>query len=501
MPDASPVAPPAWLDSPLEYVRQRLGVEPDLWQARALTESGKPGKRRICLHACAGPGKTAVLAWLIDWFMLTQLDHREVPNGICLSETEKNLKTNLWKEIAKWSSKDPLITATFTQNSERMYENAHKLTWFMEARSYPESATPEDVGKALSGLHGDYVIVALDEAGGMPPMILKRAEQALASCKRGIIIVAGNPTSRNSALYAATQNPEYVNIRITADPDDPERTPRVDKEWARRQIAEHGRKNPWVMAYILGEFPETDFRGLLSPDDVRAAMNRAAPPGDMLAYERRLGVDVARYGDDSSVIFPRQGNQAYVPVVIRKAGGTEVSRRVESACIKWAGDADVPAIFMDDTGGYGSSVVDHLRDDRYQPIAINVSGQADDPDHFVNRRAELHWRAASWVKRGGCLPDVEGLAEEACATLYTSDGGKLKMEPKELVKKRLGRSPDLWDAFCLTFAQSERYAHGGYRGARPGDAGDVTVEFESAAEMVAAASGIGPVDRGPTRMG
>ena len=471
---------PAWLDSPLEYVRQRLGIEPDKWQTRALQEVGKPGKRRVCLHACAGPGKTAVLAWVIDWFMLTQLDHDEVPNGICLSETEKNLKTNLWKEIAKWSAKDPLITATFTQNSERMYQKDAKLTWFMEARSYPESADPEDVGKALSGLHGDYVIVALDEAGGMPPLILRRAEQALASCKRGIIIVAGNPTSKNSALYEATKDPQYVNIRITADPDDPERTPRVDKEWARAQIAEHGRSNPWVKAYILGEFPDTDFRGLLSEDEARASMARAASPGDMLVFERRLGVDVARFGDDRSVLFPRQGRQAYVPREIRKADGITVARHVEGACSKWAGDAECPAIFVDDTGGYGSSVVDHLRMDRYEPLAINVSGAADDPDHFGNRRAELGWRAAQWVKSGGCLPDIDGLAEEAAATLYYMDGSKLKLESKEQVKRRLGRSPDLWDAFCLTFAQEERYAHGGERGG----AGDVTVEYVSAAQSI-----------------
>ena len=125
---------PAWLDDCDVYARERLGMVPDAWQSRAFKEVSKPGKRRVCLLASVGPGKTATLAVVINWFMLTQLDHAEVPNGICLSETEKNLKTNLWKEIAKWSAKDPIIAATFTQNSERFYNNASKLTWFMEAR-------------------------------------------------------------------------------------------------------------------------------------------------------------------------------------------------------------------------------------------------------------------------------------------------------------------------------------------------------------------------------
>ena len=473
------VLAPAWLDDADAYIRERLGAVPDAWQSRALKEISKPGKRRVALHACAGPGKTATLAWAIDWFMLTQLDHEEVPNGICLSETEKNLKTNLWKEIAKWSQRDPLITATFTQNSERLYNNGAKLTWFMEARSYPESADPVEVGKSLSGLHGDYVIVVLDEAGGMPPILLQRAEQALASCKRGIIIVAGNPVSKSSALYAAVQHPDYVKIRITGDPDDPDRSPRIDIGWARAQIKEHGRDNPWVRSYILGEFPDAEFNGLLSPDDILKATLRGAPPGDSLVFERRLGVDVARYGDDASALFPRQGRQAYMPVVIRKQGGIEVARRIETAMARWCPDGDV-AVFVDDTGGYGSSVIDHLRMDRYEPVPINVSGAADDPDHYANRRAELHSRAAAWVKSGGCLPDVEGLAEEACATRYTAEGGKLKMEPKEMVKRRLGRSPDLWDAFCLTFAQTERYLDGRDRDNKDG----LTVDFTSASAQI-----------------
>ena len=479
---------PAWLDDCDAYARERLVMVPDAWQTKAFKEVSKPGKRRVCLHACAGPGKTAALAVIINWFMETQLDHEEVPNGICLSETEKNLKTNLWKEIAKWSQRDPVLTATFTQNSERFYNNEAKLTWFMEARSYPESADPVEVGKSLSGLHGDYVIVVLDEAGGMPPILLQRAEQALSSCKRGIIVVAGNPTSKSSALYAAVQHPDYAKIRITGDPDDPDRSPRIDIEWARAQIKEHGRDNPWVRSYILGEFPDAEFNGLLSPDDILKSTLRRAPASDCVVFERRLGVDVARYGDDSSVLFPRQGRQGYKPVIIRKQGGIEVARRVESAMLRWSPDI-LPAVFVDDTGGYGSSVIDHLRMDRYEPVPVNVSSTADDPDHYANRRAELHSRAAAWVKGGGCLPDIDGLSEEACATRYTAEGGKLKMEPKGMVKRRLGRSPDLWDAFCLTFAQPERYADGRTRGG----SGDVEVDYTSASQQVESGSRRGDI--------
>lgn len=449
---------PSWLDNPVAFVRDRLKAEPDAWQLRALEMLGKPGRNRICMKACAGPGKTSVLAWSALWFMLTQLDKDELPNGICLSSTEDNLRTNLWKEIAKWLARDPLLSDQFAMNSERLYQKDSKSLWFLAARSYPQSSDPLSAGESLSGLHGDYVLVLLDEAGSMPPSILTRAEQALSNCKRGVILLAGNPTSRDSALYKAATSGHYENIKITADPDDPERTPRVAKEWAAEQIEAHGRNDPWVRSYILGEFPERDFSGLLSPEEVERSQMRSAPMADKVAYERRIGVDVARFGDDRTVLFPRQGRQAYMPIEMRNADGPKVVRRLQAAVDRWTpSPAPVPAIYVDDTGGYGSSVVDHAAIQRLGVIPVNVSESADDPEHYFNRRAEIYWRAAQWVKSGGCLPEIPGLAEEAAATQYDTPNGRLKLEPKELVKRRLGRSPDLWDAFCLTFSEKDRY--------------------------------------------
>jgi len=127
--------------------------------------------------------------------------------------------------------------------------------------------------------------------------MIKSAEQGLTSCEDGLIITAGNTTSQTGLLYEvavrgrsqldADGKPIWEVVSITADPDDPKRTPRVPVEWARQQIELYGRENPWVMAYVLGLFPPGSIDALLSADDVEKAMN--IHPGLSSTPGRRSG--------------------------------------------------------------------------------------------------------------------------------------------------------------------------------------------------------------------
>jgi hypothetical protein len=102
-------------------------------------------------------------------------------------------------------------------------------------------------GKTLSGLHSKYVLALVDESGAIPLTVLRAAEQALSNCTFGKIVQAGNPISLDGMLYAAASPRRHLwhVIRITADPDDPNRSPRVDLAWAREQIATYGH---WALA-------------------------------------------------------------------------------------------------------------------------------------------------------------------------------------------------------------------------------------------------------------
>ena len=438
---------------PVAMVREEFGVEPDKWQVLALHafRSWDRHLLRISLQACAGPGKTAVLAW-IGWnFLLCYAEQGEHPRGACVSVTHDNLMDNLWPEFAKWQTKSPLLTAAFKWTKTRIFAKDHEQTWFLSARSFPQNADNETIGRTLSGVHGKYVLFLIDESGAIPPAIGKTAEQAMGEAlERGgfcKIIQAGNPLTREGLLYDSTSNGAWHVIRITGDPLDANRSPRINKQWAEEQIKLHGRDDPWVMAYILGLFPLSAINTLLSPDDVETAMQRGHQLAAYAYSEKRLGVDVARSGLDKTIIFPRQGLAAFKYTEMSQADGPQIAARLLQAKNKWRCHRE----FVDDTGGFGSSVIDSARMAGMTPLGIHFAGKAIS-DKYFNKRSEMWFLMAEWVKRGGALPKCPLLKRELVTPTYTLHNGKFRLEEKDQIKKRLGFSPDRADALGLTFA-------------------------------------------------
>lgn len=441
-----------WREKSILFVTEELHAQPDKWQEKACEAWDDPKIKRISLQACAGPGKSATLAWLGLHFLSCQGEPGDHPKGAAVSITGDNLRDNLWPEYAKWRERSEFLKKAFTWNSERIYANDHPETWFISARSFAKTANAEEQGKTLSGLHSGYVLGQLDESGGIPLTVGKTAEQALSKCKWGKLIQAGNPVSREGMLYAAATTLRHLwhVIRITGDPEDKNRSPRIDMDWAKAQISTYGRDNPWVMAYILGEFPPSSINVLLGPEEVEAAMSRVVLAADYAHQQKRLGIDVALEGNDRTVLFPRQGLQAFPPVELRNQRGPAVAARAALARDKWHWET----CFVDDTGGFGAAVEDAMSQASIPHVPINFSGKADDP-RYLNKRAEMWFRMAEWVKRGGSLPKDPELVRELTTPTYTLVNGKFQIEPKDQIKKRLGFSPDKADALGLTFAWVE----------------------------------------------
>lgn len=439
-----------WRADPVQFVIDNFNVTPDEWQRDALAHLGgeRNPKRKLCMKACTGPGKSATLAWA-GWHRLSCFAAKgEHPKGAALSITSDNLKDNLWAELSKWQARSSFLSSAFTWTKEKIYANDHPETWFLSARSFAKDADAEAIGRSLSGLHSQFPFVLLDETGDMPTAVGKAALQIFTGDPAdAAIIQAGNPTSTTGLLYESCVNGGWDVITITADPDDVKRTPRVSIEHAREMIATYGRDNPWVMATILGLFPPAGFRSLLGIEDVKAAMERHYRENQYSAAAKILGVDVAREGDDSSVIFPRQGLVATDPTVLRNSdslfGAGVVSR-------KWQ-EWDADGCFVDNTGGFGGGWIDQLRVLGRSPMAIHFAGKATDP-RYANKRAEMWFAMAKWVKEGGALPNIPNLIAELTTPTYSFKGDQFLIEPKEEIKKRLGRSPDLADALALTFA-------------------------------------------------
>jgi len=450
----------AWKADPVLFVRENFKVEPDLWQLDALNALMKPDKdgvSRLAMKACAGPGKSAVLAWVGWWFLSCWGDIGDHPKGVATSTTGKNLEDNLWPELAKWQQRSPYLKAMFAHQAESIFAKDHPDTWFLSARSFAKAANAEEQGRVLSGTHSGFVFFLIDESGDINPSVGRAAEQGMGGVRRGMIAQAGNPTSLDGLLYDSTvsDRAKWSVIEITADPDDPKRTPRVSAAWAQDQINKYGRDNPWLMSYVLGKFPPGGVNTLMGVEEVTAALGRHIRLDRYSFAPKVIGVDVARFGDDRTCIFRRQGLASWEPDILRNARSEDIAARVAVMARQrktmdnpaWEADA----IMVDGTGGYGAGAVDALRLANWEPIEVQFAGKASDRK-FGNKRCEIWWKLKEWIQDGGCLPNIPDLLRELTAPKYFMKGGMLWIEEKEQIKKRLGFSPDLADALACTFS-------------------------------------------------
>lgn len=444
------------------FFENELGEKLDIWQEKVvkLFMSRDDDCRRIALKACVGCGKTFVLAGCIWLFLLTQGDEKEHPKGFCLSITKDNLKTNLWTELAKLYYRSKLLQILFKYEATKIFCRYHPETWKFELKAFRVGASDDEAGEALSGLHSAYVLTVLDETGEMPIGIGKKAEQSLPNTKFGKILQAGNPSSTSGLLYhsCVTTSKLWKVVNITGDPDDPERATRVDIEWAKNLINEYGRDNPWVQGRVLGMFPSSNFNTLLSADEIEEAYKRSYNEQDLAIYNTRYGVDVARFGDDRTVITRRWGHVVFQPIVMRHQITQSITARVVQEWLDH--DNNNEMIYVDGTGGYGNGVIDMLTMSKYPNMSVINNSTKELPDNrFGNMRAYTYWQMAQWIKQRGQLPrQSREYMKELTQIQYYYHKDKIMIEDKAMIKKRLGFSPDVSDSLALTFATPDRPA-------------------------------------------
>lgn len=444
-----------WRKDPVQFVKDNFGVTPDAWQIEFLMAA--VGNNRISATASKGVGKTASLSWLCWWFLVCF----PKPNIAAVSTSIDNLRDGLWKEMSVWAGKSEIISKHFVITATKIYEKDHQLDWWMSARGYSKAADANQQADALAGLHAEYMMFIIDEAGTVPDAVGAAAEAAIGTeGGKKLFVIAGNTNRREGPLWRANSSEAgmWRNIVINGDPDSPTRSSRISRQWALDQIKTYGRDSAFVKVNVFGEFPQTSLDALLGESDVSGAINRRLDEALVAGSQKRIGVDVARFGDDRTVIIQRQGPLVSAPLIKRELRSNEVADIVFGLAQEWGADQ----IFVDDTGGYGSGVVDFLIQYGMNPIPVNFSSKPLNSVYF-NRRAEMWFLMAEWVKRVGVLPEEHSLQKELTAPMFDYSNDKFKLEAKDDIKSRLGWSPDIADALALTFAlpdvKAPKYSH------------------------------------------
>lgn len=427
------------LESIGKKLRERQGSGSDRNAAimEALSESAPILEAVASGH---GIGKSALIAIVIMWAMSTAVDTR----GVVTANTEVQLRTKTWPELAKWH-RMCICGHWFKLEATALISKdpAHEKTWRMDQVPWSEHRA-----EAFAGLHnqGKRILVIFDEASNIADKIWETTEGALTDKDTEILWLAfGNPTRSTGRFRECfgrfahrwgTRHVDSRSVRIS------------NKSQIKAWIDDYGDDHDFIRVRVKGEFPRADAKALLGEDDVKAAMARVLLPSAYDFSAKILGVDVARQGGDRSVIFPRQGLVAFRPKSMRIQDEMLVADQVARAWDKWEADG----CLIDCTGGWGYGVYDRLVQLHYTPTPVEFGGQAFNPT-FANKRAEMWWEMAAWVKGGGSLPNLPSLSRELTAQLYDNDKrGRLILEAKDIIRDLIGESPDEADALVCTFA-------------------------------------------------
>ena len=187
---------------------------------------------------------------------------------------------------------------------------------------------------------------------------------------------------------------------------------------------------------------------LIRIDDVYVAQRRQYRLDEIEHSATIIGVDCARYGDDRTVITVRKGLQMFPQRYFQGLNTAEITERIIDAINDYGYDG----ICIDQA--FGGGVIDRLREFGYDNVfEVNFNMKSAD-EHCKNKRAEMWWKMGEWIRKEGAMPQNEDLTQELTNVLYgfSSGAGQIQLEGKELVKKRIGKSPDLADSLALTFA-------------------------------------------------
>lgn len=422
---------------------------PRRWQSDVLEEIKSylelPKKDRLPLKIAVssghGVGKSALIAWIAHWGQSTQADCKIV----ITANTETQLRTKTWPEVMKWYRLGMNqhwfnLSATASVSASKK----HSTTWRTDCVPWSER-NPQ----AFAGLHnkGKMLILIFDECSTIPDVIWEVAEGALTDENTDIIWVAfGNPTRNTGRFRDCFEKYGHIWKSRKIDSRTVEGTNKaLFSQWTEA----YGEESDFVRVRVRGEFPRAAFNQLISKADLLTCYAYKAAGYEI--QSKVLGLDVARYGDDQSVLIERQGRKIEPPVRWR---GYDTMQTAAKAQFEFtARNAD--AIMVDGTG-VGGGVVDRLKQimGAKYVIEVNNAASANEPLKFKNKRAEMYWKLAQAIKDGIELPYDRELEEELVEIEYfINDNGQIQIEPKDVLKERLKRSPDNADALAQTYAQ------------------------------------------------
>lgn len=403
--------------------------------------------KKITVSSGHGIGKSGCLSWLILWYLFCFKD-AQIP---CTAPTSEQMHDVLWKEVSIWLNRMPAeIKNLYEWSAGYVRIKESPETWFARART-ARKENPE----ALAGIHGDFVMILVDEASGVANEIFRPAEGAMTN-ENILIILISNPT-RNIGYYYDTHHSDRLNWQCLEFSS--EDSPIVESDYCERIAEKYGRDSDEYRYMVLGKFPKEDtiddkgYVPLLIRDDLKFTAD------EKFVGIKRLGIDPAGEGSNKTVWVVRDNFKAKVVGKEDISNGKGIAQKTITLMDFYGikkGEAKKNVIV--DSFGIGVDAIKELALAGYDVNSVNVGEKPEDEDDdnlYINKRAMAYDRLKNWLRSGGELvngPDWEPLLSIKYTRILS---GKKKVMSKEDMRRLGIASPDVPDALSLCFIERE----------------------------------------------
>ncbi|MCZ4602927.1 hypothetical protein O3S80_03900 [Streptomyces sp. Lzd4kr] len=446
-----------YADNPVGWVEERLGQV--VWSKQREIMLSVRDNRRTAVRSAHGVGKSHTASLIASWWLDTH------PPGeafvVTSAPTFAQVRAILWRYIRR------------VHRRGKLAGRVNQTEWHMEDELVAFGRKPADHdGSAFQGIHARYVLVILDEAGGIPEQLWVAAD-ALTTNEDCRQLAIGNPDNPASYFKKVCLPGSGWNVLGISAFDSPNLTGEavpgavaqalVGREWVEEKAQEWGEDNPLYKSKVLGEFSEDAPNKVVRASDIakcRIDPETKLKPADLEPVE--LGVDVGGGGDET-VIRERRG---------RRAGRewrahTDRPEKIAPLVLQALKESGATAVKVDSIG-VGFGVIGELRNLAGQGkhsariVGVNVGEKSSQPDKFKNLRAEIWWEIARGLsERQGwdlsLMENADTTVAQLLEPLWEVDAqGRIFVEPKDEIRKRLGRSPDNADALLLAFYSAGR---------------------------------------------
>lgn len=445
-----------YADHPVEFVEDIIGATPDEEQAKILRSVAQ--NQMTSVRSGHGVGKSTVEAWVVIWFMVT----RPFPKIPCTAPTQHQLFDILWAEVSKWLRHNKALADEIVWTKEKVYMKGYPEEWFAVART---ASKPD----ALQGFHADDVLYIIDEASGVDDSIFEPVLGAL-STPGARLLMCGNPTQLSGFFYEShnKNRASYAAFHI-----DGRKSSRVSQDFVQTIIRMYGEDSDVFRVRVAGDFP-------LQEDDIfiplplveNSIMTEFSPRKSPDSIH--IGCDVARFGDDRTVIGYKIDEKAEF---YKKRQGQDTMKTADDIVLlgemlvqryRLTPDKDGPIPVKVDDGGVGGGVVDRLRQMKrnapeklwWLEIYPVIFGQRIKHKHYHDSTTYMmsvvkkllqpydedgHKKPVELI-----LPDDDDLVAQLSGRKYAlTETSKIKVESKDAMKKRGRPSPDEADCVLL----------------------------------------------------